>query len=84
MIMNTITQTSVNYLRSNRTMETLLLENSGTTKTVFVYNYEGVHFRVFKDQKEASRFMNGDPNAKTITEFIDENELDRYLQKLAL
>ena len=83
MIMNTITQTDVNYLRPNRTMETLLIENSDTIKTVFIYNYEGVHFRVFENQKEAGKFINCDSNAKTITEFIDENELDSYLQKVA-
>lgn len=82
--MNTITQTNVNYLRPNRTMETLLLEKKGISKTVFVYNYESVHFRVFENQKEVSRFINGDPNTKTITEFIDENELDSYLQKVVL
>jgi len=82
MIMNTITQTDVHYLRPNRTMESLLIEDSETTKKVLVYNYEGVHFRVFENQKEASRFVNGDSNAKTITEFIDENELDKYLQKI--
>lgn len=83
MIMNTIIQTNVNYLHPSRTMEVLLIKSGHIIQEIFIYNYEGIHFRVFENQKEANKFLNGDSNAKTITEFIDENELDSFLQKVA-
>lgn len=77
--MNTIKQISVNYLSPNRTIETLLLKKGDIFKKIFIYNYEGVHFRVFENQKEAFGFINGELYTKPGAEFIDENALDSYL-----
>ena len=50
--MNNINQIQVDYLRSNRTIETILLTDmikSKIHKVVYVYNYEGYHFRIFEN-----------------------------------
>ena len=45
--MNTITLLDTNYLHANRTIESYLLSKKKDEKLVFIYNYEGVHFRLF-------------------------------------
>lgn len=44
--MNSYTAIDVSYLRSDRTIETVLVTNAVTEKVFFVYNYEGYSFRV--------------------------------------
>lgn len=41
--MNTINQLTIDYLKSNQTIETLNIDE----KLVYVYNHEGNHFRLF-------------------------------------
>ncbi len=45
--MNTIELLNTEYIRSNRTIETIHIKE--TENTVYVYNYEGIHFRLFND-----------------------------------
>ncbi|MBU2028776.1 hypothetical protein KJ761_02700 [Patescibacteria group bacterium] len=79
--MNTITLLGTNYLRPNRTIESILLSNKKAKKLVFVYNYEGVHFRVFESIFDAYKSESGDTNIKLVAEFTQEKDLDNFLGK---
>lgn len=80
--MNKLTLLDTNYLRPNRTIESYLLSNGEDKKLVFVYNYEGVNFRLFLSSAQLVDFFNekGEPSF----EFGNENKLDRALKKLNL
>ena len=75
--MNTFQAINVEYLRPSRTIETILLENENYKKVLYVYNYEGWHFRVFNTMLDVIHFY--DDKFEPEVEFEDENELDRYL-----
>jgi hypothetical protein len=79
--MNTITLLGTNYLRPNRTIESIILSNEKVKKFVFVYNYEGVHFRVFESILDAYKSESGDANTKLVAEFTQEKDLDNFLGK---
>lgn len=72
--------TDVEYLRPNRTVETIRLSHGDFIKTVFVFNYEGVHFRVFESITEAFKSATGNANTKLIADFNKESELDNFLK----
>ena len=74
----------VEYLRANRTIETIQLSNNGLTKTVAVFNYECVHYRVFEDIADAYKVASGETDIKVLAEFTKENELDHFLQNIVL
>ncbi len=48
--MNSFTAVDVFYLRSNRTIETILLRNKRMQKMLFVYNYQGLTYRIFETE----------------------------------
>lgn len=75
--MNSITTIDTEYLRSNRTIDTILLANGHVRKTLWIYNYEGVSFRVFYSLMGVFNFLNdlGDPE----NYFESEIELDSFL-----
>lgn len=80
--MNTIKIINTEYLRSNRTIETVIV-NQGIKYTVFwIYNFEGIHFRVFEALLDVIDFFNNSTEAKL--SFNNENELDNYLLNLQL
>jgi len=61
--MNEIDQIAVDYIRPSRTIESYLLtdiKNPDNQKVVYVYNYEGYHFRIFDDILELIKFMNNE------------------------
>lgn len=78
--MNSITLLDTDYLRPNRTIESILLSNKKCEKLVFVYNYEGVNFRLFLSVSQLIDFFNGD--GEPSFEFEKENKLDQALEKL--
>ncbi|MDI1306254.1 MAG: hypothetical protein PSX42_15610 [bacterium] len=80
--MNNYSQIEVSYLRPSRTVETILLENSSKKRIVYVYNYEGWHFRVFNNIIEVLDFF--DDKFEPEISFEDEEELDKYLENLDL
>jgi hypothetical protein len=75
--MNTILNSHTHYLRPSRTIETLLITNGKRQKTVYVYNYEGYHFRIFFSIQQITAFFDGhfEPPAS----FDDELSLDDFL-----
>lgn len=80
--MNNYSQIEVNYLRPSRTIETILLENSSKKRIVYVYNYEGWHFRVFNNIIQVLDFF--DDKFEPEFSFEDEAELGKYLENLDL
>lgn len=80
--MNNFSQIEVFYLRSSRTIETILLEGSSKKRIVYVYNFEGWHFRVFNNIMEVINFF--DDKFEPEISFEDEEELDKYLQNYDL
>ena len=72
------------YLRANRTIETIQLSNNNLNKTVFVYNYEGVHYRIFENITDAYDVASGEINVPVIAEFKKESESDNFLLNMIL
>ena len=78
--MNKIQLIDEDYLRANRTIETIQLSNNGLSKMVFIYNYEGVHYRVFDNIADAYDVASGEMSVLVIAEFEKESELDNFLE----
>ena len=67
------------YIRPNITIETITHTNPNQPqKTAYVYNYQGVHYRVFSTQKDLEHFLQDMP-APILAEFEDDMELDDFL-----
>ncbi|MDO8451797.1 MAG: hypothetical protein Q7S76_02915 [bacterium] len=80
--MNRITLLDTNYLRPNRTIDSILLSNKKDRKLVFVYNYEGVHFRLFVSPIQVVDFFNEEEEPNLC--FESEIDLDNALERLNL
>jgi hypothetical protein len=78
--MNTFTAIDVSYITPSRTIESILLQNKISKRLVYVYNYEGIHFRVFKLITDLIGFFNNQVEAEI--EFESDEELDIYLKNL--
>jgi len=69
------------YLRPNITTETITITNPNQSpKTLYVYNYKGVHYRVFSTQKHLENFLENIP-APILAAFTNESALDSFLTK---
>ncbi len=73
--MNDINQIDITYLTSSRTIETLLIGQK--CKSVYVYNYEGYHFRLFLELRELIQFVQLGKEPQL--EFSNDEDLDDYL-----
>ena len=82
--MNEYIAIDVSYLRPSRTIETILLKKDNEKRIVYVYNYEGVHFRVFNSVIDIIRFFDEDIDTKIIFETEKDEKLDNYLANLDL
>lgn len=80
--MNNYSQIEISYLRPSRTVETILLENSSKKRILYVYNYEGWHFRVFNNVIQVLDFF--DDKFEPEISFEDEEELGKYFENLDL
>lgn len=81
--MNSVKQIEVSYLRSNRTVETILLtdlSNSSRQKIVYVYNYEGYHYRVFDNLIELTKFLNNN-EFRILKEYLKDYWICNFLEK---
>lgn len=81
--MNSVKQIEVSYLRSNRTVETILLtdlSNSSRQKIVYVYNYEGYHYRVFDNLIELAKFLNNN-EFRILKEYLKDYWVCNFLEK---
>lgn len=85
--MNNIEAIQVEYLRPSRTIETILItdrDDENLSKLVYVYNYEGVHFRVFNEIVELASFLNGNHKYKLLAEYSTEKGLNNFLERFKL
>lgn len=80
--MNSIKTIETEYLRSNRTIDTILVNQGVISKIFWIYNFEGIHFRVFEKLLEVHNFLNNSFEAKY--SFNNEKELDDFLLNLHL
>jgi hypothetical protein len=80
--MNTITAIDTEYLRANRSIDTVLLNNGSLFKTMWIYNFEGIHFRVFQNLLAVLNFLyhSHEPD----NSFTSESELDDFLLNINL
>jgi hypothetical protein len=62
------------YLRPSRTIEIV----NNLKKVLFIYNYEGCHFRVFNSKKSLRDFLNKS-SYNCIFETDNEKELDSFI-----
>jgi hypothetical protein len=76
--MNELIKNKVLYLRPSRTIEIIKLGMNKRSNILYIYNYEGNHFRVFDSKKNIKNFlMNNDYDI--IYETNIDKELDDYL-----
>lgn len=54
----------MSYIRPDRTVETILLKNGRNEHVCYVYNFEGVHYRFFKDLLSLVRFFDAGEDTK--------------------
>lgn len=80
--MNTFSTIDTTYLKPNRTIDTILLSNSNNQRVLWVYNYEGKHFRVFHNVQDVAGFLSN--NFEPIINFENEVELDEFLTNVNL
>lgn len=78
--MNTFKALDVAYIRSSRTIETILISNGNNSKAFFVYNHEGNSFRVFEDHLDLIHFFQD--KAESNYHFNTEIELDDFLSNV--
>lgn len=69
-------QTTVKYFRPNRTLE--YYKQIETGGKFSIYNYEGIHFRLFQNVSERKSFF--DEGTEPQLDFDSEKKLDEYLE----
>lgn len=75
--MKTITQTDCEYITPNKTIETILISDGERDKTIFIYNYKGMSYRVFLTKDQLESFWIG--NSAEEFHFGTERELDKWI-----
>ncbi len=80
--MNHFQTIDVSYMRPSRTIETILLKNNSKERILYVYNFEGWHFRMFNNIKDIISFF--DDEFEPEISFESEEKLDNYLGNLNL
>ncbi|SDX27847.1 hypothetical protein [Aequorivita viscosa] len=65
------------YITPNRTLETIRFDGSDTY--LYIYNYKGVHFRLFMDLVQLAQFFQLGTEPKY--DFSEEGELDLFIEE---
>ncbi|SRX76255.1 hypothetical protein [Aequorivita antarctica] len=63
------------YITPSRTLETISSE--GSNEYLYIYNYEGIHYRLFIGLLELTEFFESGTEPKY--DFTDEGDLDLFL-----
>ncbi|SFC79266.1 hypothetical protein SAMN04489722_103445 [Algibacter lectus] len=77
--MNKFEALHTEYLRPSRTIETVLVTNECLSEIFFIYNYEGISFRVFKSHLDLINFFLN--KSESSFHFNTEDELDIFLSE---
>jgi hypothetical protein len=80
--MNTITTIDTEYLRANRSVDSVLVTNGNLCKTLWIYNFEGIHFRVFQNLVSVLNFIYYSQEPEN--SFTSESELDEFFMNCKL
>jgi hypothetical protein len=80
--MNEYRTIQTEYLRASRTIETVLVSNKNLSDLFFIYNYEGISFRVFKTHVDLINFFLNKSDSNY--HFETEDEVDDFLAEVKL
>lgn len=80
--MNSFKAINTDYLRSSRTVETVLVSKGSLSKVFFIYNHEGNSFRVFENHLGLINFFQN--RAESDFHFNTEKQLDDFLSEIKL
>ena len=80
--MNQLITITTEYLSTSRTLDILNLVRFEESKQMYVYNYEGMHFRVFENLVELIQFF--ELGKEPLYSFDSEEDLDAFLEQLPL
>ncbi len=80
--MNDYKTLQTEYIRASRTIEMVLVSNKNLSGVFFVYNYEGISFRVFKTHLDLVNFFLN--KSESSYHFDTENALDNFLAEVKL
>jgi hypothetical protein len=80
--MNQVHQISCKYLSPNKTIETLSISREENEIDVYVYNFKGLSFRVFKSKESLDGFWKGLNNEDL--HFNSEKNLDNWLKSFKI
>jgi len=80
--MNTFQTINTEYLRASRTLETILVSKKNLSKVFFLYNYEGISYRLFENHLNLINFFKDKSDCST--HFNTEIELDHFLSKVII
>lgn len=78
--MNKILSLNTEYLTPTRSIEILTLINQNESKLVYIYNFEGIHFRVFDSLLKLLAFFEKGIEPEYF--FTYEAELDSFLEEI--
>ena len=80
--MNTFKAIEVDYIISSRTIETVVVSNSETSRIFYVYNYEGYSFRIFETILSIINFFAGEN--ESYLHFNSDFEVDKFFSNVHL
>ncbi|MGY6521454.1 MAG: hypothetical protein ACXIUD_06990 [Mongoliitalea sp.] len=80
--MNKIIPITTEYITPSRTIEIFYLKRFEENRQVYVYNYEGKHFRVFVSVVDLIQFFANGKEALPL--FDSEFDLDEYLDRMPI
>ncbi len=80
--MNKILPLTTEYLTPSRSIEILNLINQKDSKLIYIYNFEGNHFRFFDSILKLIEFF--EKGIEPEISFISEAELDKFLEGFGL
>lgn len=75
-----IEQINIEYLSPSRTIETYLSYGIELQEPFYIYNFEGIHFRFFKNYHSLIQFF--EYGMEPDFAFEDEDDLDQYLMTI--
>ena len=80
--MNKIHPISTEYITPSRSIETLTLVTPKESILIYIYNFEGIHFRFFDSILKLIEFF--ETGIEPETSFTSEGELDKFLEGFGL
>lgn len=83
---NSFHTVSTEYITNDRTIEIILVKPYDEKKDeiiLYMYNYKGIHFRIFSSLIELSNFLK-DEDYKIVVEFEEDEDVDKFLSTFSM